>query len=190
MFKVLVLEGIFLQIRHEQSNKKFKSAGKGHFYLSILSVCIFKQVFRKGAVSLIVLTKVDAQLCSLGWNKLSMGKKRRLFQSQLSDEPLGLPTLNDLGVTPGTVQEKMPYELEAFRAFKYHVYWHFAQRPPIHPLVPISRLEEKQLLEEESFTKNLLSSLGLHLKFWSVFVEITFYSEETVATFIWPDSCK
>jgi hypothetical protein len=29
----------------------------------------------------------------------------------------------------------MPYELEAFRAFKYHVYWHFAQRPPIHPLV-------------------------------------------------------
>ena len=66
MFKVLVLEGIFLQIRHEQSNKKFKSAGKGHFYLSILSVCIFKQVFRRGAVSLIVLAKVDAQLCSLG----------------------------------------------------------------------------------------------------------------------------
>jgi len=88
----------------------------------------------------------------------------KLERSQLTDEPVGLLTLKDLGVTPGTVQERMPYELEAFRAFKYHVYWHFAQRPPIHPLVPISRLEEKQLLDGESFTKNLLNSIGLHVK--------------------------
>lgn len=86
------------------------------------------------------------------------------FQSHLTDEPIGLPTLEDLGVTPGTVQEKMPYELEAFRAYKWHVYWHFAQRPPIHPLLPISRLEEKQILEGDSATKNLLHSFGLNFK--------------------------
>lgn len=86
------------------------------------------------------------------------------FQSHLTDEPIGLPTLEDLGVTPGTVQEKMPYELEAFRAYKWHVYWHFAQRPPIHPLLPISRLEEKQILEGDSATKNLLHAFGLNFK--------------------------
>ena len=73
MFKVLVLEGIFLQIRHEQSNKKIKSAGKALFYLSILSVCIFKQVFRRGAVSLIVLTKDGCLAVQLGVKEAQYG---------------------------------------------------------------------------------------------------------------------
>ena len=69
--------------------------------------------------------------------------------------------MRDLGVTAGTVQELMPHELETYQAFKFHVYWHFAQRPPIHPLVPISRLEEKQIEQEKSMAKGFIESLGI-----------------------------
>jgi hypothetical protein len=84
------------------------------------------------------------------------------FQSQLTDLPTGLPTLEDLGVTPASVPEKMPWELEYYRAFKFHRYWHFAQRPAIHPLVPITRLEEKQIEDKKAIAKGLLHSIGLN----------------------------
>ena len=83
------------------------------------------------------------------------------FQMHLTDNPTGLPTLEDLGVYPASVQERMPYELELFRAFRYYYYQKFDDIPIIHPLVPLTRLEEKALLENKSTANSVMKALGL-----------------------------
>ena len=75
----------------------------------------------------------ESQLCFL------------FFQSQLSEVSEGLPNIADLGVKLGTVEEKMTWELIFYRAFQGHDYQTEEEKPKIHPLVPLTPMEVKQI---------------------------------------------
>ena len=80
------------------------------------------------------------------------------FQTQLTDEVLGLPSLEDLGVKLNKVTDEMPWVLDPHRAFRYHTYYSLADRPVIHPLKPISGLEERAM-ERELYKGNKMLDL-------------------------------
>ena len=69
----------------------------------------------------------------------------RLERTSLSDDILGLPNLEDLGVKPAKVTDKMPFELLRRSAFMSH----FPETPDDIPNPPppkaLSRLEEKEI---------------------------------------------
>jgi len=69
----------------------------------------------------------------------------RLERSQLSEVSEGLPNIADLGVKLGTVEEKMTWELIFYRAFQGHDYQTEEEKPKIHPLVPLTPMEVKQI---------------------------------------------
>ena len=73
-----------------------------------------------------------------------------------------MPSLEDLGVKLNKVQDEMPWVLDPHRAFRYHTYWSLADRPVIHPLNPISRLEEREMKKELGRGKQMLSMLGFN----------------------------
>ena len=68
-----------------------------------------------------------------------------LFQSQLSEISEGYPSIEDLGVKLHRVEDKMPWELEVYRAFQGHDYMSEDEKPPIHALVPLNLHEVKQI---------------------------------------------
>jgi hypothetical protein len=84
-----------------------------------------------------------------------------LSQSQLTEESEGLPGLPELGVKLHRVEQKMPWELDMYRAFRFHEYFKEEDKPVIHPLVPLSRMEEKQLIADKSNSKSMLGLVGL-----------------------------
>ena len=51
----------------------------------------------------------------------------------------------DLGVKLHKVEDKMPWDLEFYRAFRYHDYLTEEEKPKIHPLVPLTPMEVKQI---------------------------------------------
>jgi hypothetical protein len=55
----------------------------------------------------------------------------------------------------------MPWELDMYRAFRFHEYFKEEDKPVIHPLVPLSRMEEKQLIADKSNSKSMLGLVGL-----------------------------
>ena len=69
-----------------------------------------------------------------------------LFQSQLSELSEGYPSITDLGVKLHRVEDKMPWELEVYRAFQGHDYMSESDKPKIHPLVPLNLHEVKQIM--------------------------------------------
>ena len=81
-----------------------------------------------------------------------------LFQSNLSDEILGLPSLYDLGVTPASVVDKMPFELQVYMAYASYLP-DVGEIPPIPDPPPLSRLQQRKILEANKTT--LFESLGL-----------------------------
>ena len=85
----------------------------------------------------------------------------RLERSQLTEKSEGLPGLEDIGVKLHTVTDKMVFELDFFRAFKYHEFTREADRPVIHPLHPIPALEEKALEAKNQQGSNILKVIGL-----------------------------
>ena len=85
----------------------------------------------------------------------------RLERSQLTEKSEGLPGLEDIGVKLHTVTDKMVFELDFFRAFKYHEFKRDADRPVIHPLYPIPALEEKALEAKNQQSRNILKVIGL-----------------------------
>jgi len=103
------------------------------------------------------------------FNYLPIGRRNmisptldKLERTQLTDEVLGLPSLEDLGVKLNTVSKEMPWVLDPFRAFRYHTYYSLADRPVIHPLKPISGYEERALLGELEKNNRIFSMFGLN----------------------------
>ena len=84
------------------------------------------------------------------------------MQTQLTDEVLGLPGLEDLGVKVNKVQDEMPWVLDPHRAFRYHTYFSLTDKPVIHPLKPISGFEERALQKELQKGSKMLAMLGIH----------------------------
>jgi len=82
----------------------------------------------------------------LGNRYLRAPTLERLERSQLSEISEGLPSITELGVKLHKVEEKMPFELLFFRAFRDHEYQTEEEKPPIHPLVPMSPMEVKNLV--------------------------------------------
>eukprot|EP00095_Tigriopus_kingsejongensis_P005589 maker-scaffold12_size759060-snap-gene-6.21 protein:Tk05589 transcript:maker-scaffold12_size759060-snap-gene-6.21-mRNA-1 annotation:"nadh dehydrogenase 1 alpha subcomplex subunit mitochondrial precursor" len=68
----------------------------------------------------------------------------RLERSSLTDEVLGLDNLADLGVTPASLIEKMPWECKPFRAYA-HYEPELYEEIPIPIPRPVSRYEEKEI---------------------------------------------
>ena len=83
------------------------------------------------------------------------------FQSHLTDDVLGLPNLEDLGVKLNHVKDEMPWVLDPYRAFRYHTYFSLADRPVIHPLKPIDGFQERALEKELEKGSKLVEMLGL-----------------------------
>ena len=83
------------------------------------------------------------------------------FQSQLTEKSEGLPGLEDIGVELHKVGDKMPWELDFYRAFKYHEFRREADKPIIHPLNAITGMEENQLEAKNSQAKNITKLFGL-----------------------------
>jgi len=69
----------------------------------------------------------------------------RLERTQLTEKSEGLPSIVDLGVKLHKVEDKMPWDLEFYRAFRYHDYLTEEEKPKIHPLVPLTPMEVKQI---------------------------------------------
>merc|ERR1719361_2715212 len=65
-----------------------------------------------------------------------------------TDEVVGLPSIEDLGVKLNKVKDEMPWVLDPFRAFRYHTYYSLADKPVIHPLHPITGFQERSLQKE------------------------------------------
>merc|ERR1712007_159609 len=69
----------------------------------------------------------------------------RLERSQLSEVSEGLPSISELGVKLHKVEDKMPWELLFYRAFRDHEYLSEEDKPVIRPLVPMTPMEVKNL---------------------------------------------
>ena len=70
------------------------------------------------------------------------------LQSQLSDTSEGYPGLETLGVKLHTVEQKMPEDLKVYTELLHHQYRHKQDKPPIRPLRPLSRAEEREYRKE------------------------------------------
>ena len=89
----------------------------------------------------------------------------------------GYPNLKDLGVKLHTVQEKMVWELEFHRAFRWHEYRSNEEKPQINPLVPLNHIEVKEITADAEDRKNLMLNFsGLVGKYfvWEGIWAITF----------------
>lgn len=98
----------------------------------------------------------------LGLRNMRCPTLDKLERTQLTDEVLGLPTLEDLGVKLNKVKNEMPWVLDPHRAFRYHTYFSLADKPVIHPLHPISGFEERALQHELDKGSKLLAMFGLN----------------------------
>ena len=77
----------------------------------------------------------------------------------MSEEVLGLPSLEDLGVKPNYVKDKMPFELMLHQAYAHYRPETVEEEPPIvDDPVPLTRAEERNTvaLNREPFYKALL----------------------------------
>jgi len=88
----------------------------------------------------------------------------KLERTQLTDDVLGLPSLEDLGVKLNKVKDEMPWVLDPHRYARYHTYFNLADRPVIHPLYPLSGFEERGLQKELEKGNKLLAMFGLYGK--------------------------
>merc|ERR1712038_1922350 len=71
-----------------------------------------------------------------------------LERSQLSDTSEGYPGLETLGVKLHTVEQRMPEDLKVYTELLHHQYRHKQDKPPIRPLRPLSRAEEREYRKE------------------------------------------
>ena len=82
------------------------------------------------------------------------------LQSQLSEEVLGLPSLENLGVKPHYVVDKMPFEFHQHRAYAHYRPELAGEIPPVvEDPVPLSMAEERNMValnREEPLYKALL----------------------------------
>merc|ERR1712218_491271 len=106
--------------------------------------------FRRKELLLSPVCIAKALACSympaaLGLKYLRAPTLERLERSQLTEKSEGLPGLEDIGVELHKVTDKMVWELEFYRAFKFREFAREADRPVIHPLHPITGMEESQL---------------------------------------------
>lgn len=85
----------------------------------------------------------------------------RLERTQLSEESQGLPNITELGVELESIQDNMVWLLDPYRAFRYHQYHSWVEKPVIHPLVPLTRIEEARIQAEAQETKSMLKVLGM-----------------------------
>merc|ERR1711890_114892 len=97
----------------------------------------------------------------IGLRNMRVPTLDKLERTQLTDEVLGLPSLEDLGVKLNKVKDEMPWVLDPFRAFRYHTYYSLADRPVIHPLHPLSGFEERGLQKELERGSKLLAMFGI-----------------------------
>ena len=79
----------------------------------------------------------------------------------MTEKSEGLPGLEDIGVELHKVTDKMVWELEFYRAFKFHEFAREADRPVIHPLHPITGMEESQLEAKNEQAKNITKLFGI-----------------------------
>jgi len=86
----------------------------------------------------------------------------KLERSMMTDEVLGLPSIEDLGVKLNKVKDEMPWVLDPFRAFRFHTYYSLADRPKIHPLEPITGYQERSLQKELESGSKMLSMFGIN----------------------------
>jgi len=84
----------------------------------------------------------------------------KLERSQLSEEVLGLPSLENLGVKPHYVVDKMPFEFHQHRAYAHYRPELAGEIPPVvEDPVPLSMAEERNMValnREEPLYKALL----------------------------------
>lgn len=102
------------------------------------------------------------QYLPLGRRSMRAPTLDKLERTQLTDEVVGLPNLEDLGVKLNKVTVEMPWVLDPFRAFRYHVYYSLADRPVIHPLKPLSGFEERALQKELDNTSKMFAMFGIN----------------------------
>jgi len=86
----------------------------------------------------------------------------KLERSMMTDEVLGLPSIEDLGVKLNKVKDEMPWVLDPFRAFRFHTYYSLADRPKIHDLHPITGYQERSLQKELDRGSKMLSMFGIN----------------------------
>ena len=55
----------------------------------------------------------------------------------------------------------MPFELEFYRAFKYHKYLNEDYIPVVNPLVPLTQSEAKAIVAKSGHGKEILKVLGV-----------------------------
>lgn len=102
------------------------------------------------------------QYLPIGLKSMRAPTLDKLERTQLTDEVLGLPSLEDLGVKVNKVQDEMPWVLDPHRAFRYHTYFSLSDKPVIHPLKPISGFEERALQKELQKGSKMLAMLGVN----------------------------
>lgn len=86
----------------------------------------------------------------------------KLERSMMTDEVVGLPSIEDLGVKLNKVKDEMPWVLDPFRAFRYHTYYSLADKPVIHPLHPITGFQERSLQKELDRGNKMLAMFGIN----------------------------
>ena len=69
--------------------------------------------------------------------------------------------LTDLGVKLHTVQEKMVWELEFYRAFQWHEYRSEEEKPKIYPLLPLTAVDVKKIEAKAAEAKNIIKAIGI-----------------------------
>lgn len=111
-------------------------------------------------------TFAKATACSL--MPFGMGLKyfkactlERLERSQLSEISEGLPSITDLGVKLHRVEEKMPWELDKYRAFKYFNYPLAYDRLVPRKLVALNPYEAKSIINSVEDKKTMQKLIGL-----------------------------
>jgi len=102
------------------------------------------------------------QYLPLGRKNMCSPTLEKLERSQLTDDVLGLPSLEDLGVKLNTVTQEMPWVLDPFRAFRYHKYYSLADRPVIHPLHPINGFQERAMQNELDKNSKIFEMFGFN----------------------------
>jgi len=85
----------------------------------------------------------------------------KLERSQLTEMSEGYPDLTDLGVKLHTVQEKMVWELEFYRAFQWHEYRSEEEKPKIYPLLPLTAVDVKKIEAKAAEAKNIIKAIGI-----------------------------
>ena len=83
----------------------------------------------------------------------------KMERTALSDEILGLPNLEDLGIKAQSVVEKMPFEIKVHAMYQHHFPQTPDDIPNPPPPRPLSRLEEKEVLKKNH--TGVLASLGI-----------------------------